>query len=105
VGRLPKGAVMALEMPRDFAQLLHARPLSVKWAKNRRVVAVTVNPSGRTTFAEVAFPAKARIPLRLLVNVPKELRKNEFEIFARQLYEKEEVGRVTWRLVPPRKRE
>jgi serine protease len=94
-----------LEMPLELAQLLRARPLPVKGAKNRREVLVPVNPSGRTTFAEVAFPAQIRIPMRLLVNVPKELREQEFEIFARQLYENEEVGRVTWRLAPPRKRE
>lgn len=105
VGRLPKGALVVLEMPRELAQLLQARPVPLKGAKNRRVVHVPVNPSGRTIFADVAFPAKARIPVRLLVNVPKELRKYEFEIFARQLYENEEVGRVTWRLAPPRKRE
>jgi hypothetical protein len=41
--------------------------------------------------------------MRLLVNVPQEMRKHQFEIFARQWFENEEVGRVTWRLVPPRK--
>jgi serine protease len=105
VGRLPKDAVVMLEMPREWADLLQARPLPVKRAKNEHVVHVPINPSGRTTFAEVVFPAKARLPLRLLVNLPQELRKQEFEIFARQLYEKEEVGRVTWRLAPPRKPE
>ncbi len=105
VGRLPKGALVLLEMPRELAKLLQARPVPVKGAKNRRVVHVPVNPSGRTTFVDITFPAKARIPMRLLVNVPKELRKYGFEIFARQLHEKEEVGRVTWRLALPRKPE
>jgi hypothetical protein len=41
--------------------------------------------------------------MRLLVKVPKELQRHEFEIFARQLFGNEEVGRVTWRLAPPRK--
>lgn len=104
-GRLPKGTVVELEMPREFAQLLRVRTLPDRGAKRRREVRVPVNPNGRTTFLEVAFPAKARIPLRLLVNIPKAVRKHSFEIFARQLYENEEVGRVTWRLAPPRKRE
>jgi len=56
-------------------------------------------------FADVPFPAKARIPMRLLVRVPKELQKHDFEICARQMYENEEVGRVTWRLAPPRRPE
>jgi serine protease len=105
VGRLPKGAEVMLEMPRELAQLLQVRPATGKTSKNRRVTLVPVNPAGRTIFGERVFPARARIPMRLLVNVPKELRKYEFEIFARQLYENEEVGRVTWRLAPQRKRE
>src|SRR5688572_23838313 len=47
------------------------------------------------------FP-KARIPLRLLVKIPEAMRQHEFELFARQVYEGEEVGRITWRLVPLR---
>jgi hypothetical protein len=31
------------------------------------------------------------------------MRKHEFELFAQQIHEGEEVGRVTWRLVPNRK--
>jgi serine protease len=105
VGRLPRDARVLLEMPQEWAQLLQVRPAPVKGAKNDRKVYIPVNPSGRTTFADVVFPAKARISMRLLVNVPEELRQHEFEIFARQVYENEEVGRVTWRLAPPRERE
>jgi hypothetical protein len=105
MGRLPKGAIALLEMPREFADLLQARPVAVRGAKNRHVVHVPVNPWGRTMFADVPFPAKARIPMRLLVRVPKELQKHDFEICARQMYENEEVGRVTWRLAPPRRPE
>jgi serine protease len=105
VGRLPERAKALLEMPREFADLMQVQLVPVKGAKNRRVVRVPVNPCGRTTFASVAFPAKARVPMRLLVNVPKGLREHEFEIFARQLYKNEEVGRVTWQLAPERKPE
>ena len=31
--------------------------------------------------------------MRLLVNLPREMRKHQFEIFARQVFESEEVGR------------
>ena len=103
VGRLPKGSAAVLEISLDWAQLLQARPMQVKGAKQRRVVYAPVNPCGRTSFPEVVFPAKSRIPMRLLVNVPREMRKHQFEIFARQWFENEEVGRVTWRLVPARK--
>ena len=103
MGRLPKGAIALLEMPRQFADLLQARPVPVRGVKNRHAVHVPVNPWGRTMFADVLFPAKARIPMRLLLRLPKEVQKHEFEICARQMYANEEVGRVTWRLVPPRR--
>ena len=103
VGRLPKGSAAVLEISLDWAQLLQAQPTQVKGAKQRCVVYAPVNPCGRTSFPEVVFPAKSRIPMRLLVNVPREMRKHQFEIFARQWFENEEVGRVTWRLVTARK--
>lgn len=102
--RLPVGAAVVLEMPREFSQLIRRRPVPFQERKDRRVVHVPVNPRGRTKFREIAFPARARIPLRLLVKVPRSMRKYEFEVFARQLYEKREVGRVTWRLAPRRKK-
>jgi hypothetical protein len=67
-----------------------------------RVVYISINPCGPRSFPEIAFPAKARIPLRLLVKIPEAMRQHEFELFARQVYEGEEVGRITWRLVPSR---
>jgi serine protease len=103
VGRLPKGTVALLEISLEWAQLLQVQPRQVKGVKQGRSIYVPINPCGRTSFPEVVFPARSRIPMRLLVNVPREMRKHEFEIFARQWFEKEEVGRVTWRLVPVRK--
>jgi Subtilase family len=105
VARLPKGAVALLEMPGELARRLRAPMVAVKRTKNHSVVHIPVNPCGQTTLAEMTFPAKAKIQMRLLVNVPKDLRGHEFEIFARQLYENEEVGRVTWRLAPSGKRD
>jgi serine protease len=102
--RLPAGAGLVLELPPEFAELLRARPRPMPFTSGNkyRIVHFPLNHCGCTQFPEVIFPAKARIPMRLLVKIPEELRRHEFELFARQLYEGEEVGRVTWRLVPPR---
>ena len=103
IGRLPREARAMLEMPKDFAQLIQAPTIAVKGKRHDGMVYVPVNPSGRTKFGHVAFPAKARIPMRLLVNIPKEQRKYGFEIYARQMLRDEEVGRVTWRLAAAQK--
>lgn len=107
LGKLPAGAEVILELSPEFAQKIRAlpRPMPFKVPKERRVVHTPLNPCGRTRFAELSIPAKARLPMRLLVRIPPKLREREFEIAARQTYEGEEVGRVTWRLVPLRRRE
>ena len=54
------------------------------------------------TRKRIVISAKARIPMRLLVDVPREMRKHQLEIFARQCFANEEVGRITWRRAPTR---
>jgi hypothetical protein len=78
-------------------------PFAPLGSKDRpRVVHIPLNHCSRLRLPEIAFRAKARIPLRLLVKIPEAMRKHEFELFAQQIHEGEEVGRVTWRLVPQR---
>lgn len=101
--RLPVKAEAMLEMPLEWAELVKIAARPVKGADRERRGVVAIKSAGRTAFADVVFPAKARIPMRLLVKIPEDLRKQEFEIYARQMYGDEEVGRVTWRLAPPRK--
>ena len=100
VGRFPKGTLAVLEISLEWGQLLQVQPVQVKGAKQRRLVYAPINPCGRTSFPEMIFPATSRISDATLVNVPREMRKHQFEIFARQWFENEEVGRVTWRLAP-----
>lgn len=107
VPRLPAGAEVLLELPFEFAERLRVRPRSAPFPSVSkpglpRMLYISLNHCVRTSFPEVVFPTKARIPLRLLVKIPEAMRQHEFELFARQIYERDEVGRVTWRLVPPR---
>jgi len=72
--------------------------------KKLQRVRIPVNPHGTHAFDEPLFPAKARFAMRLIVRLPKGARRVPCEVYARQLYAREEVGRVIWRLVPPAKR-
>ncbi len=101
VAKLPRGARVFLEAPPHFVDGLKVFPPFFKVQKKQGVVQIPINPHGRHSFDEMLFPAKSRTKLRLLVQIPKELRGNPYEVFARQLYREQEVGRVTWRLVPP----
>lgn len=100
VAQLPKGAKVMIEVPLYLGDFLQTKsPLAIVDEKHQ-VVRLPVNPHGRTIILEAALRAKTRTKVRLLVNIPKELRQVEYEVFARQLYGEEEVGRVTWHLVP-----
>ena len=102
VSKLPKGARVILEAPLHFAEGLQVRSPSFRIDSERQSVRLPINAHGRQVLEKVLFPAKSRTALRLLVEVPKELRRNQYELYVRQLYREEEVGRITWRLVPPR---
>lgn len=103
VNRLPEGAKAILETPLVFFELLHKRHQlgNVRIDRERAVAYIPLNPQGRTQFGEVLFPAKSRTPLRLLIHIPKEYRKQAYQVVIRQLWEREEVGRVTWQLRRP----
>jgi len=105
VAKLPRGARLFLEVPEHLRDALAFRSPLIKVDKKRRLARVPVNPHGEFELDEILFPAKSRAQLNLLVHIPEEARKNQYEVFVRQLYKGEELGRVTWRLVPPKREE
>jgi serine protease len=100
VSRLPRGAKLLLEAAPETLEALGVRSRNIGFGEDRKTARVPLNPSGRQLVGESLFPAKARFDLRLLVHIPEELREHAFELHAAQLYKREEVGRVTWRLAP-----
>jgi len=101
-GKLPEGAKVALEVPLAFFELLHECHQLGKISIDRKcdVALIPVNPHGRMRFGDVLFPAKSRTALRLLVQIPEKHRQEKYQIAVRQIWEREEVGRVTWQLQP-----
>ena len=98
--RLPEGSEAWLEMPTYLLDLLGLRSPSVKLV-HRDVVRLPVNPRGMTPLGEALLAGNSNAELRLWIRIPEESRERESEILVSQLYEGQEVGRVTWRLVPP----
>jgi serine protease len=99
VARLPKDSRALLEMPLAMYDAMQER-VPAKFDKRRHVALVPVNPHGLRSLGDMLFTAKSRARLRLLVQIPKEYRSMAYEVFVRQMYEDQEVGRVTWRLAP-----
>lgn len=105
--RLPEGARAFLEMPRYLLERLsehqnYERELEgVEAPEGGPVAYLPINPHGGRSLGSITFPAKSRTGMRLLVHVPEDARDGAYEVGVRQLFEQEEVGRVTWRLVSP----
>ncbi|MHB1308702.1 MAG: hypothetical protein ACYDC1_02680 [Limisphaerales bacterium] len=98
MGKLPRGSRVQLEAPLALLQTMQAfSPWSIARGHIGRI---PINPHGRHRIGCAYFPPRHAFPLTLRVQIPEEFRVHRYEVAVRQLYEGEEVGRVTWRLVP-----
>ncbi|MBL8220431.1 MAG: S8 family serine peptidase [Bryobacterales bacterium] len=103
VARLPRGAKAMLEVPLHLREVFQQfGPFRVD--EKRKVFRIPLNPQGVRPLPELLFPAKARIPLRMLVHIPKEHRGHAYQVYVTQHFREEEVGRVTWQLMKRRKK-
>ena len=109
--KLPSGARLLFEAPHwliDRLRLRRCRPEDVRVgpAKRRRGAKaaslddalVVLAPSGRHHLGEILLPAKSAIPVRLHVYIPEGDRDHDYQVALRQLFDGDEVGRVTWQL-------
>ncbi len=100
VARLPRGAKLVLDAPRHFVDLMRERSPYVVFDEEAGRARVPLNPRGRRVLGPGLLKAKSTADVRLLVHVPEEARKADYQVFVRQTSEGEEVGRLTWRLAP-----
>lgn len=64
-------------------------------------VQLPLSPYRLNRFKEIPFPARSLNTLQLIARLPEIHEQRTYEIFARQCYKGEEVGRITWQVVPP----
>ncbi|HEY5857852.1 MAG TPA: S8 family peptidase [Aldersonia sp.] len=98
VAKLPPGSRVMLEVPAGWTHLTGERHTQGEANKKRKTCVFPLPHFGTYRLVDSIIPARARIRLRLLVHIPKKYRKTAFQILVRQIFEREEVGRVTWRL-------
>lgn len=100
MGKLPNDAKLFMEVPIEFLDLLKEIGPKFEIDEKKRVARMRLRPSGKHLFPRLTLPAKSRSRLRLLVQIPENMRKRTFQIAARQMNEEQEMGRVTWQLAP-----
>lgn len=99
ISRLPRDSKAFIEIPiiNNFKTLRERLP-GLKIERKNRTVLVPINKQGKLDLGKAIFPSKARWKMRLLINIPKDKRKNAYNLYIKQLYSDEELGRITWRL-------
>jgi hypothetical protein len=99
--RLAPGAEVLLELPLRLVREMGA-DLDIAKVDERTCRAWARMPSaGRVALGPGLLQVRARHGLRLLVRLPEDARGRRWQVTARQIHEREEeVGRVTWQLIP-----
>jgi hypothetical protein len=98
--RLPRKAQVLLDMPLSFLIRfgVHLKIAKIDLRKRRCLVHLPSN--GRLRFGPGMMSSRSRFAMRFSVQLNSRDSKSIPRIVARQLYEREEVGRVTWRFDP-----
>ena len=100
--QLPERAQLWLEGRESFLKAINeGRPLQLEDTLENGIKRVSINPRGTDLFRNITFPGNLREPMKWIVDIPAEARQQQYDLILRQLYQNREVGRITWRLVPP----
>lgn len=98
ISKLPRGSKCQLEGSLPLFQAMQALTPGAHIADG--LARIPINPHRGQRIGCAFFPPMHAFPLRLLVHIPEPHRIHRYDVAVRQLFEGEEVGRVTWRLVP-----
>ncbi len=101
ISRLPQGSKLVIEVPSLWQRRLQYHAAGFKYKLRRGYEPVNIKYSGNQLFESIELKAKSRARLRLLIYIPEKYKKEEYQIAARQLWKKQEVGRITWNIVSP----
>jgi hypothetical protein len=112
IAGLPRGSRLALQVPHWIGRALRSASTDVEEhedadtdPKERRRLRLHLPPHSSHTLGRIELPRATGAASHLLAHIPVEWRDRPHEVAIRQLHNKREVGRITWRLVPLRNNE
>lgn len=105
IQRLPRGADVWMEMPLNLAHKLTGRLWKMEVDRKRQTARLRLPSQPVLDLYRIKLPISARFKCRFLVKGAKGMEKGGHSIAIRQLYDCEEVGRVTWQFHVRRKEE
>jgi serine protease len=100
--KFPQNSCLWLEAAAPLAQQLGSASRGHWISRDLELTLVRLNPHGRNVLNPIFMPPGARKRLSLRVYIPwdREI-EGSYECYVRQLHQEKEVGRITWRLMPP----
>jgi hypothetical protein len=109
IADLPEGSTLVLQAADWIGWGLTPVPPGLKAFQdletdiaNTRRLRVPLPANRAHMLGEIKLPAHTAAASHLLVHIPPELHDRPYDVAIRQLYKGQEVGRITWRLVPVR---
>ncbi|MGI8583144.1 MAG: hypothetical protein ACR2KX_13155, partial [Chitinophagaceae bacterium] len=106
ISGLPEGSKVFLEIPLRWKTEFFRHQADLKYKLRKEYVPIPIKYAGKHLLEGIELDAKSKAKLRLLVFIPEKLRKNEYSIAVRQIWKRQEVGRISWKIVSKeRKRE
>lgn len=103
ISKLPRSVKVLLQVPLSWKKMVYRGSPYVLHNKKRRIGFAPINPSGKSGLDDLLFRANSKVHLKLFIHVPDKLKKQSYSIAVRQLLNGNEVGRYTWKLIPPKK--
>ncbi|CAG5003786.1 hypothetical protein DYBT9275_03229 [Dyadobacter sp. CECT 9275] len=103
LNRLPEGARIILEIPYKLYVFSKIRGVEAKVDRKSNRVLLYLPNLRKISLGEIQLPKEAKYACRMHIKGGKNYEKGAYQVAVRQLYEKFEVGRVTWSLKSKRK--
>jgi len=104
ISRLPKGSRVILEIPSLWRRVLQFPIADVKYKLRKGYWPCNIKYSGKHLIQRLGLNARSKEQLRLMVYIPGAYKKGEYTIAVRQLWKKQEVGRISWKIVSPERK-
>ncbi len=104
VSQLPKGATAHLSIPEPAADLFNLSRHGVKKDTVEGRLLIPINAHGRHILGETLLPKHLKAECDLVVHQPEGGVKKACEVSIRQFFKELEIGRITWRFEPHKKK-
>ncbi|MBK7627522.1 MAG: hypothetical protein IPJ16_10095 [Bacteroidales bacterium] len=104
ISRLPGKAIGILQAPVQWKREVFRGSPFVRTNVKRKKCYSRFGTGSTTRYKDIHFRADSKTPLRLYINVPEKLRNKNYTVAVRQMLDGVELGRVTYMLVPWKKK-